>query len=57
MSAMDNVMKQSPVEAIYVVLAATAPMLAVAKKKRQEPLLHRGAAKGSGRGLTTRQTV
>jgi hypothetical protein len=49
-------MKQSPVEAIYVVLAATALMLPVAKKKRQEPFLHRGAAKGSGRGLTKRCT-
>jgi hypothetical protein len=40
-------MKQSPVEAIYVVPAATAPMLPVAKKKCQEPFLHRGVGKGS----------
>ena len=44
---MDNAIKQSPVEAIYMVPAATAPMLPDAKKKCQEPFLHRGVGEGS----------
>ena len=49
-------MKQSAVEATYVTLAATAPVLPVAKKKCQEPFLHRGVGKGLDRGLTKRCT-